>query len=338
MKKVLRIATIAMVISIMATLLLVAPVSATALPDSTPTVQGFWVFRNLLETNDWLILIYFNIPYSTPPSEPIWQTFMWRMLTTDNTTELGVDLPTAYNNNGYGYNLSSIYFNAANVTALGLVWNTAYPLRLSCNPASFTAPTTYNFTLDTSDYTTENVTANVQEELAATIITLGAELDIRWGLSAVYSLLSETATGTILSIYGESFFRAAIYGLQGLCPRVFAYIVEDIDLTARTFGDTYINILDVQYQGSWAQVAKDAGAALFGTDFDLTAIIVSLGFIFIIGGCTIVVSGDAWHGIPDARTGLIAMTRLGFFGLAMLGLIAAMFAIYGLSRLWGVLR
>ena len=314
-----------------------SPVMATALPDSTPTVEGFWVYRNLLETGDWLIVIYFNIPYATTPNETIWQTYMWRMLDTDNVTELGADLPPAYNENGFGYNVASIYYDAGNVTALGLTWNATYPMRLSCNPAFFDDPAEYNFNLNSADYTTSNVTVDVQTELATTLLTIASELDIRWGLSAVYSLLSETATGTVLSIYGEAFFRSAIYGLQGLCPQVFAYLIEDIDFTQRTFADTYINILEVQYQGTWAQVSKDAGAALFGTDYDLMAIIVSLLLTLIIMGCTMVVSGDAWHGISDARTGLIAMTRLGFFGLAMLGLIVAVFAIYGASRMWKVL-
>lgn len=329
--------TIAFILAILATALIATPAMATALPDSTPTVEGFWVYRNLLETGDWLVLIYFNIPYAVPPDEPIWQTYMWRMIDTDNVTELGADIPTPFNDNGYGYNVASIYFDSGNATALGLTWNTAYPMRLSCNPAAFDSPTEYNFTLAVGDYSIITDSEDAKYSLAATILTIASELDIRWGLSAVYSLLSETATGTVLSIYGEAFFRSAIYGLQGLCPYVFAYIIEDIDLTARTFSDTYVNIIEVQYGSTWVKVAKDAGAAIFGTDFDLTAIIFSLLFIVIIGACTIYVSGDAWHGISDARTGLIAVTRLGFFGLAMLGLIAAVFAIYGASRLWKVL-
>lgn len=337
MKRMWRALVIAAGVSIIGLLVIAVPVFAADLPDSTPTVEGFWVYRNLLESGDWFILIYFNIPYATAPDEPVWQTFTWRMLAMDEVTELGAELPPAFNNDGYGYNVASMYFSAADVAALGLAWNTAYPMRLSCNPALFADPQEYNFNLSAADYSTGTLTSDEQAELAASILTVASELDIRWGLGTTYSLLSETGTGTVLSIYGESFFRSAVYGLQGLCPGVFAYTLENIDLTARTFTGTYISILDMQYTGTWAQVSKDAGKAIFGTTYDMTALLVSLIFIAIIAACVMYVSGDPWHGISDARTGLIVMTRLGFFGLGSLGLICALFAIYGASRLWKVL-
>lgn len=336
MKRIRRVLTIFLVV-IVSLLVFASPVCATALPDSPPTVEGFWVYRNLLETGDWLVLVYFNIPYATTPAEPVWQTYTWRMLSVDTLMEYGAELPTSYNDNGYGYNVASMYFSAAEATTLGLVWGTAYPMVLSGNPAYFSSPQNYSFVLSVTDYSTAATVTDMQSELNATIISIATELDQRWALTAAYSLLSETGTSTVLSVYGESFFRSAIYGLQGLCPTVFNYIVRDIDLTARTFDGSYISILDIQYTGTWAQVSKDAGKAIFGTTYDLTALIVSLVFISVIAACVMYSSGDPWHGIADARTGLIVMTRLGFFGLGPLGLICALFAIYGITRMWRVL-
>ena len=313
------------------------PVFATDPPDSAPTAE-FWVYQNLLETGDRLMLIYQNIPYGTIPDDPIWQTYMWRMLDTDNTTELGTALSYAFNDSGYGYNLTSMYWDAANVTAAGMMWNTTYTVRLSQNPIMFTSPADYNFSLSAADYSVLTAEADVKAELAARILAIGAELDQRWALGATYSLLNETETGTVLSIYGEAFFRGAIYGLQGLCPQVFAYIISDLDLTARTWSTSYVTVLENQYAGTWVDTAKAAGATLFGTTYDLTALIVTLIVCGVLAALAIILSGDAWHGFADARTGLIIMTRLGFFNLGFLALLGALAVIYGASRLWGVLK
>jgi hypothetical protein len=310
---------------------------ATDQPDSTPTAE-FYVYRNLLETGDRLMLIYQNIPYTVVPDEPIGQTYMWRMLAADNVTELGTALSYSFNDNGYGWNLTSMYWDAGNVTSSGMAWNTSYTIRLSQVPVFFTAPVNYNFPLSTADYSTLTDSDAVETELGVNILTIAADLDIRWGLGATYSLLNETETGTVLSIYGEAFFRAAIYGLQGLCPTIFAYVIEDIDLESRTFTDTYVTTLENQYAGTWVDTAKTAGAALFGTGYDLTAMLFTILAAIAVAVAAIILSGDAWHGIADAKTVFIVATRLGFFDLGFLAVLASLAVIYGVTRMWGVVR
>ena len=321
---------------VMAILLIATPAYATELPSSTPTAT-FYVYRNLLEPADWLILIYQDIPYTTIPDEPISETFMWRLMKTDNVTELGTALSYAYNGNGYGYNLTSMYINSANASSAGMVWGASYPLKLSGNPTVFASPPEYNFTLSHANYSTLTDSDDEKAELAVRLLLIGGNLDIRWGLGATYSLLNETETGTVFSIYGEAFFRGAIYGLQGLCPQVFAYVISDLDITPRTWSDSYVTTLETQYAGTWVDTAKAAGATLFGTGFDLTALIITLIAAAGIAIATIVLSGDAWHGLADARTTLIGFTRLGFFNLGFLGLLAALAVIYGAARIWRVL-
>lgn len=119
---------------------------------------------------------------------------------------------------------------------------------------------------------------------------------------------------------------------------MFAYVVNNLDLTPRTFTDTYVDTLANQYHGTWVDTAKAAGATLFGTSYDLTALLIVLLACAVVGIVTILVSGDAWHGVADARTALIIGTRLGFFGLGSLAILAACAVIYGATRLWGVLR
>jgi hypothetical protein len=338
MVKWLKRSLVTILCAVAAILVMASPAFATALPDSTPAAE-FYVYRNLLETGDWLGLIYQNIPYATtPPGETVWQDFMWRMIDTDNITEIATAVPYAFNDNGFGYNVTSIYLNADNVTSANITWNTSYNMRLSGNPIAFTSPPEYNFNLSAADYSTLTAPHDVQAELAARILLIASNLDIQWGLGASYSLLNETETGTVLSIYGEAFFRGAIYGLQGLCPQIFAYVINDLDITPRTWSTSYVTTLQNQYAGTWVDTAKSAGAALFGTTYDLTSLLISLLICAGIGICSIILSGDAWHGVADARTGLIAVTRLGFFDLGFLALLAALAVIYGASRLWSVMR
>ena len=329
-----RIVTILVAI-LLASFVFSVPASATSLPDSTPTVQ-FHLYRHLLETGDIGMFIYQNIPYTVIPDEPISQTFMWRLM--NGSTELGAATPYAFNDNGYGYNCTWMYWSAAEVTAKSIVWGTSYTARLSGTPTMFTTPPTYSFTLSSGDYSTLTAPADVKAELAARILLTAQNLDINWGLGASYSLLSETETGTVLSIFGEAYFRGVIYGLQGMCPQVFSYIINDYTANPRSFNTSYVTTLENQYNGTWVQTAKAAGKLLFGTSYDLTALLVSLLVAGVMGGITIYWSGDAWHGVADARTGLLIATRLGFFGLALFSLLVALAVIYSAIRMWGVLR
>jgi hypothetical protein len=316
----------------------VLPAYATSLPDSTPTVEKFNVYRNVRQPGDMLLLIYGNIPYATPPIEPSSSTFVWRLFKTDNVTEIGAATPYAYNDNGYGYNITSMYFNSANVTSLGITWGTAYPVRLSGNPTYFSASPIYNYVLSASDYSSLTVAASVQTELATRIFALATDLNIKWGLTAAYSLLTETETGTVLSVYGEAFFRNAIYGLQALCPSAFAYVVSDMDLTPRTFASTFVTVLENQWNGTWVDTAKNALNALFGTGYSLAWLLISLFACIVVLILDILVANDAWLGMLDASYVGIVATRLGFIGLGELALFTALIGAYGAARLWGVFR
>ena len=307
----------------------------TALPDNTPTVEAFNAYRNLLETGDMLIIIYANIPYASLPDDPVTQTFIWRLIDTDNVTQIGD--PTvgyAYNDDGYGYNVFSLYFSAADAPT----WGLAYPVRLSGNPSKFDDPPEYNYQIGSSDYSVLTASADVKAELANRILNLATDLNTKWGLLTDYFLTVETEAGTRLSAYGEAFFRGAIYGLQGLAPRAFSYVIEDIEVTARTWTEEYSGNLTDQWSGNWTGTAKAAGTALFGTGYDLLSIIMVLFMCFGVVLSNIILKGSAWAGMVDASVIAILTARLGMYPLGFLGLIAALCVIYGAMKLWGINR
>ena len=324
----------------LAVVLSAAPVYAdTPYPDGDPTIESLNVYRNLLETGDFLLLIYANIPYDAPvPDDLVTETYIWRMIDTDNITELGSTVGYAVNDKGYGLNVSSMYWSADNVTSQGLVWGTEYTVRLSGNPAAFDTPRTYNFTIDSTDYTGKVATADVQEEMGVRIITIATELNIKWALDSDFYLTQQTEVGTRLSIYGEALFRGAILGLQGMVPQIFGYVVTDMEVTAREWDVEYSENLTGQWAGTWIGTAQAAGGALFGTDYDLASLLLMAALAIGVIVCNLMVAGDTWAGAVDACFILLIGSRLALIGLGYVGLIVALCMLYISARMWGLAR
>lgn len=303
-------------------------------PDSTPTVE-IDVYRNLLETGDTFFLIYANIPYAATPDEPVNESFVFRLIDTDGTTELGQNTGYPYVDDGYGYNVYSMYFSAAD----NLTWGAAYTIRLSGNPTIFDDPPVYNYPVDSTDYSSLTVTYDVQVEMSIRIMAIANSLDIEWGLGSSYSLLYESEVGTVLSIYGEAFFRNAIYGLQALCPQIFRFAVGDVEVTDRTYDEEYAGNLSSQYAGTWVETAQQGGAALAGTSYDwMTVMMVIVIVVLAIFGGMALAAGDFWSGAVDGIIVMVSCARLGFFELAAVGLVTGMAWVYISGKMWSVWR
>lgn len=304
-------------------------------PDAIPTLEQADVYRNLLETGDSLYLFYVNIPYSTLPDTDVNETFIWRLLDTDNVTDLGTTVGFAYNDGGYGFNVYSMYFPAAD----GLIWGTEYILRLVGNPSKFDDPPLYNYSVSFPSYSTGNVSQSAQQrELAQRIIVLATDLNNKWGLAAPLRLTEEIETATVLSIFGETVFRGTIFGCQSLAPEAFKVILRDIEAEDRTWTTTYVDDLSNQWAGTWVADAKSAGADLFDVGYDLLTIILLVilcaGAVFV----NIYLGNDAWAGVIDVALIMIIAARLGFYGLGFLGLVAAMAVLYISAKVWGFAR
>lgn len=330
-----------LLLALLAVTLIITPVYAdTPDPDSNPTVDDIRIYRNVLETGDWFMYIYANIPYATVPDTPVTETFIWSLIATDNVTEYGSTVGYAYNvgthqDDGFGYNVWSLYFDAANVTALGMVWGTTtYKARLSGNPAVFDTPPIYNFAITAGDYSSLTVSAEVKSAIATQILTLADDLENKWGLASTYALLTQSEAGTVLSLFGEAFFRGAIHGVQSFAPEAFSVVIRAIDVEPRTWTTTYAENTTQQWAGSWVDTAKAAGQALFGTTYDLLSIILLLMMSvgLLIGN--IMLTGDHWNGLVDVSVIGVIGARLGMYDLGFLILVAALCWIYIDFKIW----
>jgi hypothetical protein len=307
------------------TVVTASPVLAdTPHPDSQPLVEEVRVWRNLLETGDRLYVIYANIPYATTPDDPVTSTFIWQIVDTDNVTILGSTVGYAYNDDGYGYNVWSLYFDAA----ANLTWEQTYLARLIGNPAFFESPPVYSNQIGANDYTSFNATADVQSELTTWVINTAHDLDNKWGLSAANSLIIELETATVLSAFGETVFRGCIFGLQAMAPNAFRVVLQEIDIDERTWGTDYADNLSNQWAGTWVETAMAGGQALFNTGYDLvTIIMMGLGCVGLVYA-NAKLQNDIWMGAVDIAYILIVFARLGFYPLGFLAMVCALCVLF----------
>lgn len=324
----------ALLLTIVTSLFCVVPVLAADPPDSDPTIESIKVYRNLIETGDRLFIIYTNTPYASIPDTTFSNTFIWQLIDTDGSTVLGSTVGYSYVNSGYGYQVYSMYFAAAE----SLTWNpvTNYTLRLIGNPTEFDDPPIYNYPVSSSYYTSLSVQADVRAELAADILTIADELDVIWGFST--SLITDDDIGRILSTFGQAYFRGCIYSLQAMAPDLFPLAVQNITNVDREWTTTYETDLEEQYTGTWIESAKAAGAALFGTDYDLLSIIILFALVIGVIFADIYLTNDHWNGLMDAAVVMVICAKLGLYALGYLALVEALCIIWIGIKLWQWIR
>jgi hypothetical protein len=301
-------------------------------PDINPTLERLNIYHNLLETDDVLLVWVHNIPYTTLPTYKVGDAYTWQLLDTDDTTVLGYVTGYAYHEDGYGYNVYSMYFSAAD----GYVWGTAYKLKLVGNPAVFSSPPTYTYTINAASYTGLTDSDENKAALAEEVLYLAGYLNQKWSLPSDDRLTLETEVGTVLSIEGENFFRGAINGLQGMAPAAFRFAVSDtLGIVDRSWNTTYVTALEGQYAGTWVETARNASRNFMGTgSYDL----MGMGLLLMAGVgvviANVVTTTDHWAGLIDVGFMLVVASRLDIFPLVYLVLIMVLCFLYIGMRLW----
>ena len=318
-------------------------------PSSTPTIEQTDAYRNVLETGDLLIIIHENTPYTETPEPNYSDAFVWRLYDVDGTSELAQSTGNNYHNRGYGHNVISWYFSAADLSTLGIdsypvYWELAYTIKLSGTSSNSTFDTPIPFYnlggMDTSSatYSALTDTDEVKAEITTRILELAAVIDNRWGLAAEYSLLDETLTKTVLSLYGQAFFRRAIYGIQAMAPELFDISITNIDVEDRTWTTDYEVALEAQHAGSYLEDATSAGEALFDVSYNLMGMLIILGICLLL---TIanwrIAGGNIWRGMVESGSVIVIGSRMALFGLGEVALIVAVCWLYISAKTWKVI-
>ena len=255
--------------------------AATSPPDSTPTMEDIHVYRHLLESNDFLVIAKYQLPYVSIPIATVEEAFLFRLISTDNVTTLLENEAYPYVNRGYGYGLIALYASAADAPT----WGLGYTLQLRGKPSEFVASSnaTWNFIIPSSAYSTYGTRAGNQGDLADKIIGIAQDLEVAWSVT----LLSAGDTGLVLSANGEIYFRNSILGLQVMAPALFEITIIDPDYSTENWTNAQATIYRTRLSGTWWGDAVQNIADLFGMDFHFIAaipFIIAMVFAVVLAG------------------------------------------------------
>jgi len=189
---------------------------AIALPTEHQILQ-VEAYRSVLELEDTLYLINYNLEYGASPTEPISDTYLFCLRVTATGALLGATTAYGYFDGGYDRGIATIYFNAADAPA----WNGAYTLYFDGNPAlewgaGDDPPSTSSTSIDWFD---EGSVADAQTRLTTRLRTIATLLETDWGPPT--DLIEDSAGGKVLTATGEEYFTNSIINLRSMCPNLF---------------------------------------------------------------------------------------------------------------------
>jgi hypothetical protein len=299
-------------------------------PDRTPDLFQIRVFRNLLEADDILYVIYAEIPYAVAPTIPVNQAYFWTLI--DNSGDvLGSTTGYAYYNLGYGQNLWSLYFVAAD----GLTWGSEYDLRLNGNYFAFSNPPIWNYTVSTGDYSAYTTQADNQLSLAEYGLYWASRLENAWQIN----LLDEQDKSTNLSANGEKFFRNAIFGIQYMAPNLFVVQNETVDASHRAWGSSLSDIYKARLAGADGVYGTADDNWVYSMSLEPTADLLNIPVtlllgIFCVAGCVFAIykSNQKFQNpMPGYMASILVVTCCGvlFLGFTIIGLVALALVVTG---------
>lgn len=199
-------------------LIMALPVYALEPPDSM-SIQSVRAFRNLAEIGDMLIVFHYRyVDASGYPTTPASSSILFKLYS-EGGDLLAASEPYvfyAFGTNGYGDGVSSFYFGADNVTT---DWGDALQIVMCGLPAYYDPLIPPASRIMTSaDYSGSEEIIDSQNDLYNKIMSLCITLT---GIYPTVPLRAVTDGVTVLSNYGETYFRGAIPGIQLLSPGLF---------------------------------------------------------------------------------------------------------------------
>lgn len=324
-----RIGAVIATVGIMA-VLFVTPAFAIDQPDSNPSISDIHANVYLIESGDVLIYGMYNLPYATIPDDDASQTYIFRLIDTDNVTQLGAVLPFVRYDSGYNKGVFGFYFSATD----NLTVDQSYIIRISQNPAFFDAPQNFDYLIPPGAWTSATTQEDNQTELTINIIALAEDLEAAYSDYDI-TLLEDSPGGTVLSSpAGETYFRGAIYGIQAMAPDLFLVQSLTWDTTDRAWSTMQFDTYGTRFSGTFIGTASDNISAEFGLD---TPTFMGLIFLLPILIGAVVVSTIKWKkaepGYLFGVLALILVALMGWVDMALFALVFQLFAVY-IGYLW----
>jgi len=294
--------------------LLIAGVLATTAHAQTKadalSIESVAAYRHLIEDNDVLIMVHYDIQYGSSPDEAANELYLCILKNDD--VQIGSVLPYPYYDSGYGEGVMAFYYSADDAP----VWGGTYTVTLQGNPIVWgdTDDWKSSYNMNSDDWSTYDDQETNQDALWVHIVSVAQSLETDWSST----LLDSTPRGLVLNTTaGEPYFVQAIIGLRTMCPDCFAVRdttpnfgetdwsrAEDLSMRTTTHGTSIGNMVDliarnmsvpfitaaailvlVIYMFVIIYVRRHTGDAADGvlSGFPIIPIAVSLGFIPMAG-------------------------------------------------------
>ena len=276
----------------------------------------YMVFQNVYESGDWLFVGESYIHYvATPTDYTSEEAFSFQVINTDGVTVLYTTPVLEYEN----YPVS-IYLTPTQASSL--TWQSAYYVRLTCNPAIFGAPiegvNMRTHALQASDYITDSPTGTSPLALRLFCIHVAEDMEANDTPPAGSEYIVAVQGVEYLTAIGGTKFLDAVPGLNLFVPNLFQLTAGVIEEPTLEPTETYASSLTVRNQlgNTIADGVQNLGVAL-GMSTTMAG-----GVLLIL--ITLVVCGYAYVKtqsplVPDAIA--IIMPLLGaYLGLVPLAL------------------
>jgi len=313
-----RIATL-LVAAVLA-VLYALPVLAISTPDSV-SISKVHATEDVLGTGDILFTAEYNIAYTSVPDENINEAFIFRLIDTDGSTELGRVLAYPLVNQGYGVGVISFYFD--NSTAPG---TDQYIIRVTGNPAVFGTPYTQDFTMPTSAYTAYSSDPDI--DIRTQVLLYVTDLNPTYEPATGSFLAASDGTATSLTAIGEVYFTNTIPNLRNMSPSLFQ--VQEVAPSAAvdTYNGSQASAYESRFVGNWVADSVDAAGDLLNTDAQLAMGLVIVVLCVLWAILAAKATGTANSGFLLMANTLLAGVLLGFVSMAVATTIVFICGVY----------
>tara|TARA_R110002020_G_scaffold6667_2_gene28244 strand:+ start:58 stop:1140 length:1083 start_codon:yes stop_codon:yes gene_type:complete len=261
------------------------PLFAISNPD-TIAIENVKAYDAVLEADDLLVIVEYNLAYSVIPDEIISDAYLGRFLV--GTTELTSVEPYAFNDRGYGKGIFSFYWSAAQKETASIEFENPnsenYLVTLQGKPGVFpgTAPSITTPAINWQDTsTTTNLLHSQVRNLAYKF-----ENDPAWNDDIAYDLIQNpggvdqlTAAG---SGSGEEYFANAIPQLQSMIPGIFSSGTSAPDFSESSTNQSYENDLNTFWDGNWIGTHFDTLATTYDAPRGVITALIATIFIGLI--------------------------------------------------------
>lgn len=196
------------------TLLPAGVASADTISDADITFQSIHAYRNLLVSGDMAIIFHWRWSSTNTSSTPASSAVLATLSYDDDVVASATPYVfSPFDDNGYGDSVIGFYLTSGNWSS------TLYSVTIAGLPIVFGSDPPYKpYSLEASEFATGATQEENQEALRIYILNL---CDIFRTIYPDVGLKAVQSGSTVLSDYGETFFRSTIPGLQFLCPRLF---------------------------------------------------------------------------------------------------------------------